>query len=94
MRLTHHEELYIAGRAVVCLGREIRGPLCVLHKLAGSWEIDVKSHRTSDGEFWFSLSFRSVAAAIAAFAKCRALYPNAKTTREVIEHSFGGRPVV
>ena len=79
-RFTNHEELYVSGKLVVCLGREIRGPLCVLHRLADSREIDVKSHETDSGDHWFSLSFSSAMKAREAFGKVRVLYPDSTKT--------------
>lgn len=85
------EELYIAGQCIQRIRREIRAPLHILHRLAGRCDIGVTAHRTSDGKEWFSLPCKSFAEASRLMGRARALYPAAKSTREVLAVQLGGR---
>ncbi len=91
MRFKRNEALYIAGQSFHRIGREIRAPLCVLHKLARNWRINVISHQATDGEFWFSVVLKSNKAADEAFERLRELYPAAIKTGELFRRQAGGR---
>jgi hypothetical protein len=91
MRFQKSDCLYIAGQCFHRLGREIRAPLCVLHRLARDSRIKVVSHQTSDGEYWFAAEFRSHRATDEAFARLRELYPAAIKTGDLFRRQAGGR---
>jgi hypothetical protein len=90
MKFQRNEALYLAGQSFHRIGREIRAPLCVLHKLARNWQVTVISHQATD-DYWFSVMFKSNKAADEAFERLRELYPAAIKTGELFRRQAGGR---
>lgn len=100
-RLSHFEEIHVAGQSLTQIGREIRGPLPILYRLAQAAGKPVgrgflvTAHRWESLDnrgYWYSVTCRSVRETSAWMDAAKRIYPNFRTLAEVAKNQRGGRP--
>lgn len=93
MKTMNFEFRYMAGQTFARIGKQLRAPLHVLHRVLGADAV-VTSHRVS-GEckqrFWFSAECRTQREAVQVWQRLVAMYPAAKTDRQFAIAASGGR---
>ncbi len=94
-RIGDHEWLHISGQTFARIGREIRAPLHILHRLFGS-QINIVAHQTSPGRgqprtYWFAAICPTRKGALEAFDRLREWYPAGRSPTGYAIHAAGGR---
>jgi hypothetical protein len=93
MKTMNFEFRYIAGQSFARIGKQLRAPLHVLHRVLGADAV-VTSHRISGNckqRCWFSAECRTQREALQVWQRLLALYPAAKNDRQFAIAASGGR---